>query len=286
MIHGDWFDPRGRQHHTGAVYLNGEWLVEAAKLEEVFGHGGKGDSAICRNGPPGRPKASVPYSPPRWFGQVDGQNTTIWAQFKGVNPNQDQVEINVRQTVFYPAKTGMNFITVRGFSLRDAATPWAPPAAEQIGLIGTHWSKGWIIENNRISHSACCGVALGKYGDQWDNKSETAEGYVQTIQRALQERLVQAEHRPPRGPQQPDLALRPGGRCRQPRRRLQPRHRQHHPRHPRPQGVRGAEMAGIKFHGAIDVEIARTTSTATAAASGSTGWPRARGFGQPVSRQP
>ena len=34
-IHGDWFDPRGREHHTGAVYLNGEWLAEAAKLDDV-----------------------------------------------------------------------------------------------------------------------------------------------------------------------------------------------------------------------------------------------------------
>ena len=23
LIHGDWFNPRGRNHHTGAVYLNG-----------------------------------------------------------------------------------------------------------------------------------------------------------------------------------------------------------------------------------------------------------------------
>ena len=36
LIHGDWFEPKGRQHHTGAVYLNGEWLVEAAKLEDVL----------------------------------------------------------------------------------------------------------------------------------------------------------------------------------------------------------------------------------------------------------
>ena len=35
-IHGDWFDPRGREHHTGAVYLNGDWLIEAAKLDEVM----------------------------------------------------------------------------------------------------------------------------------------------------------------------------------------------------------------------------------------------------------
>jgi alpha-N-arabinofuranosidase len=170
LIHGDWFEPKGRSHHTGAVYLNGEWLVEAASLDEVLRTVG----------------ATVPGSPGSWFGQVDAANTTIWAQFKGVNPNEQLVEINVRKTVFYPDEPGRNYITVRGFTMRHAATPWAPPTAEQIGLIGTHWSKGWIIENNVISHSICSGIALGKYGDQWDNTSaNTAEGYVKTIERAL-----------------------------------------------------------------------------------------------------
>jgi alpha-N-arabinofuranosidase len=164
LIRGDWFNRRGRDHHTGAVYLNGDWLTEAAKLEEVLKPGG---------------------NTPLWFGQVDAANTTLWAQFPGVNPNEQLVEINVRQTVFYPDKPGRNYITVRGFTMRHAATPWAPPTAEQIGLIGTHWSKGWIIENNVISHSVCSGVALGKHGDQYDNTSaDTAEGYVKTIERA------------------------------------------------------------------------------------------------------
>jgi alpha-N-arabinofuranosidase len=71
--------------------------------------------------------------------------------------------------------------------MRDAATPWAPQTAEQVGLIGTHWSKGWVIEDNVISHSICSGVSLGKHGDQYDNTSaNTAEGYVETIERALQ----------------------------------------------------------------------------------------------------
>ena len=30
LIHGDWFSAKGRKHHTGAVYLNGEWLGEAS----------------------------------------------------------------------------------------------------------------------------------------------------------------------------------------------------------------------------------------------------------------
>ena len=165
LIRGDWFNPKGRQHHTGAVYLNGDWLIEARERDEVL-----------------KPTAATPL----WFAEVDASNTTIWAQFKGVNPNQQLVEINVRQTVFYPNKPGMNYITLRGFALHHAATPWAPPTAEQVGLIGTHWSKGWIIENNTISHSICSGIALGKYGDEWDNTSaNTAEGYVKTIERAL-----------------------------------------------------------------------------------------------------
>jgi len=166
LIHGDWFNTVvSKQHHTGMVYLNGDWMFEAPKLDDVL-----------------KPASAKPL----WFAQVDKDNTTIWAQFKGVNPNEQRVEINVRKTVFYPEKTGMNYITVRGFTLRDAATPWAPPTAEQIGLIGTNWSKGWIIENNVVTHSTCAGISLGKYGDEWDNKSaNSAGGYVKTVDRAV-----------------------------------------------------------------------------------------------------
>ncbi len=314
LIRGDWFDPRGREHHTGAVYLNGEWLTEATKLEEVLMPAGASPAWLSQGGqdyllnvawlrPGGAagsagriPAASLaarsgtqnapcseggecigfithgnwvrydrvdfgvrteqveiraasategglielrqdgptgellgtctvpntggwqtwssyrvkiqpltgtrnlclvfqarksdalterPLNPQLWFAQVDASNTTIWAQFKGVNPNEQLVEINVRRTVFYPDQPGRNFITVRGFTLCHAATPWAPPTAEQIGLIGTHWSKGWIIDNNVIRHSICSGIALGKHGDGHDNTSaNTAEGYVKTIERA------------------------------------------------------------------------------------------------------
>ncbi len=164
LIHGDWFDPRGREHHTGAVYLNGEWLMEAPTRDALQATGKIG----------------------LWFAEVNTNETTIWAQFPGVNPNKELVEINVRRTVFYPGRSGINYITVRGFTLTQAATPWAPPTAEQIGLIGTHWSKGWIIESNTVTYSTCSGIALGKYGDEWDNTSaNTAEGYVKTIERAL-----------------------------------------------------------------------------------------------------
>ena len=164
-IHGDWFISKGRKHHTGAIYLNGKWLTEAAYLDEVW-KPEKGDVL--------------------WFGKVNNESTTIWAQFKEENPNEQLVEINVRQSIFYPKDMGINYITVHGFTMEQAATPWAPPTAQQIGLIGPNWGKGWIIENNVIRYSMCSGISLGKYGDKWDNTAaNTAEGYVKTIERAL-----------------------------------------------------------------------------------------------------
>jgi len=312
LIHGDWFNPKGREHHTGAVYLNGEWLIEAASLEEVMKPAGtvpawlnnageqyllnvawirpvtqgskphiSATAFLSKNGTENAPcseggecigfiknghwvqydgvdfgekgeqleiraasasqggiievrlgafngellgSCTIPNTggwqewetytvkfkpvsgsqtlclvfkgltqkPPvsdvcLWYAKADVDKTTIWAQFKGVDPNKELVEINVRRAVFYPVQPGMNYITVRGFIMRHAATQWAPPTAEQIGLIGTHWSKGWIIENNTVSHSICSGIALGKHGDEFDNTSaDTAEGYVKTIERAIE----------------------------------------------------------------------------------------------------
>lgn len=165
VISGDWFNSNNRTHHTGAVYLNGHWLNEAAHQEEVFEKAG---------------------STPLWFATVGESETTIWAQFKDVDPNKELVEINVRQSVFYPEREGINYITVSGFKLEQAATNWAPPNAEQIGLIGPHWSKGWVIENSEVCYSVCSGISLGKYGDESDKKAATVEGFIGTINRAFE----------------------------------------------------------------------------------------------------
>jgi alpha-N-arabinofuranosidase len=162
LIKGDWFDPKGRKHHTGAVYLDGQWLIEAADLEELY-------------------KSRDPL----WYATVDKEKTVIRARFDQADPNRQNVEINVRQTVFYPDQPGRDYITVRGFRMSHAAPQWAPPTAEQMGLIGTHWSRGWIIEDNHISHSINAGISLGKYGDQFDNLAATAKAYNDSIDRAL-----------------------------------------------------------------------------------------------------
>ncbi len=133
-----------------------------------------------------RAKEAMNRDIPQWFAEVDEKQTTIWAQFKGVDPNRELTEVNVRQTVFYPENPGMHYITLSGFTLEHAATPWAPPTTEQIGLVGTHWSKGWIVENNTIRYSVCTGVTLGKYNDPKDALAEaTADAYNKTIEWAV-----------------------------------------------------------------------------------------------------
>lgn len=162
-LHGDWLE-RGQWSHTGAIYLNDNALSEARSLEEV----------ILNTSP----------DTPLWYAKVGKDSTWLWANFPENDPNVELVEMNVRRAVFYPEKPFVDYITVRGFHISQAATPWAPPTAEQIGAIGTHWSKGWVIENNVVTHSKCVGITLGKYGDEWDNKAESVEGYVGTVKRA------------------------------------------------------------------------------------------------------
>lgn len=151
-VYGDWYFA-GRSKHTGCVYLNGKALYEADSLEACL----KGEVYECS----WEPEASV-Y---KWYAQQEGNETVLYANFQGADPNRENVEINVRRECFMPSKTGVNYITVSGFTVTQAATTWAPPAAYQDGLIGPHWSKGWIIEDCDISNSKCAGISLGKYYD-------------------------------------------------------------------------------------------------------------------------
>lgn len=149
---GDWyFAPTVR--HTGAVYLNDNMMYETVTLEECI----KGEVDPCA----WTPEESV-Y---KWY-TVQEQNTTVlYANFQNLNPNEEKVEIAVRRNCFMPDRNGVDYITVSGFTITKAATTWAPPAAYQDGMIGPHWSKGWIIEECEISNSKCCGISLGKYLD-------------------------------------------------------------------------------------------------------------------------
>jgi hypothetical protein len=130
------------------VYLNGKSLWETNLIERVL-------SPVSN----ARDPEGSTYT---WFAEVDDKNTYIYANFHDKDPNREVVEINVRDSCFYPDQPGRDYITIRGFQMMNAATQWAAPTAEQIGLIGTHWSKGWVIENNVVSDSKCSCITLGK----------------------------------------------------------------------------------------------------------------------------
>lgn len=158
FVMGDWyFGPVNK--HTGAVFLNNQALYEAESLEECI----KGDVYPMS----WEPEKSI-Y---KWYTEQDKiQNETIiYANFQGKNPNDENVEINVRRECFMPSKTGISYITVSGFNINKAATTWAPPAAFQDGMIGPHWSRNWIIEDCEIWGSRCAGISLGKYEDVDNN---------------------------------------------------------------------------------------------------------------------
>lgn len=164
-LHGDWhLIPKDYRVHAGAVYMNGKAFYEAPSLEDVFAPKIRDarDYSLenMRDG-------VQPFAHPEdtlyvWYATVDTENTTIYANFQGADPNRTLTEINVRRSVFYPRALGINYITVRGFELAQAATPWAPPTADQPGLIGPHWALGWIIEDNIIHDAKCSAISLGK----------------------------------------------------------------------------------------------------------------------------
>lgn len=160
-LFGDWLLPGDRVHHTGDVYLNDVSLYEVTSKEKVLNP----DTIYSVRDPKGSLRV--------WFACVDSINTTIYANFGPINPNEETVEISVRPTCFYPTRQGLNYITIKGFRVSQAATQWAAPTAEQIGMIATHWCKGWIIENNIIKNSRCNGISLGKERSTGHNLEET-----------------------------------------------------------------------------------------------------------------
>ncbi|MFR9650356.1 MAG: right-handed parallel beta-helix repeat-containing protein [Rikenellaceae bacterium] len=150
-LFGDWLH-KGNELHLGDVYLDGETLTEVVELDSLSS------------------KANS------WYAEVGNQKTTIYANFEGVNPNKSLTEINVRPTCFFPTRNGVNYITVKDISFSQGASQWSPPTAEQIGLIGPNWSKGWVIEGCRVFQSKSVGICIGKDSASGQNFSSLYKG--------------------------------------------------------------------------------------------------------------
>ncbi len=152
LVSGDWFIAYFVAH-TGDVYLNGKSMYEVQSLDEV------------KKAEPSLAAWDTEFSRYKWYAEQDTEKdeTVFYANFLGRDPEKDNIEISVRRNGFYPSKEGVGYITLSGFVVSQAATQWAPPTAYQEGMVGPHWSKGWIIEDCEIYESKCSGISLGKY---------------------------------------------------------------------------------------------------------------------------
>lgn len=186
VVFGDWLveTDTGSVKHLGEVYLNGMSFYEAGCLEDL------NHPVIRREIVDNRTEKTVPVHHPEqtkylWYAEVTEETTTIYANFHDFDPNEELVEINVRPACFYPVRPGIDYITVKGFEMAQAATPWTPPTGDQPGLLGPHWSKGWIIEDNIIHDSKCSGISIGKEvttGDMFRTKHRDKAGYHYQIE--------------------------------------------------------------------------------------------------------
>ncbi|MCQ2613820.1 MAG: right-handed parallel beta-helix repeat-containing protein [Treponemataceae bacterium] len=152
LVSGDWFIATFIAH-TGDVFLNGKSMYEVQSLESV------------KNPEIYKPSWDRDFTKYVWYSEQDSSSdeTVFYANFQGKDPNTENVEITARKHCFYPEQEGVGYITLSGFTVSKAATQWAPPTAYQEGMIGPHWSKGWIIEDCEIYESKCSGISLGKY---------------------------------------------------------------------------------------------------------------------------
>jgi len=171
-VAGDWVVYRegAPRKHLGDVYLNGLSFFEVASRAEVA------DPPLRKELTDDWTGVADPVRNPEqtqlvWYAEVGADTTTIWANFQQADPNQQLVEINVRRSVFYPVQPHLDYVTVRGFELAQAACPWTPPTADQPGLIGPNWAKGWIIEDNVIHDAKCSAISIGKEASTGHNYS-------------------------------------------------------------------------------------------------------------------
>lgn len=247
-LYGDWFWS-DKVHHTGDVYLNDVSLYEAFSLDKVF----VPDTIRTIRDPQGCTNV--------WFAEVDATHTTIYANFGNADPNKETVEISVRPTCFYPTREGLDYITIRGFHISQAATQWAAPTAEQVGMVATHWCKGWIIEDNVIKNSRANGITLGKErssGHNLDCNDKRLDGtlhYVEVIFNTL--RLGWSKEQVGSHIVRNNVIsdCEQTGICGSMGAAFSEIHGNHIYNILVKQQFGGAEMAGIKLHGAIDTYI-------------------------------
>lgn len=188
-LFGDWLAV-DNDKSLGQVYLNDQSLFEVSEYEQLA------DPKLVEETLDHWTNKQVTYDYKNqsiyvWYAKVEKETTTIYVNFHDFNPNNEVTEINVRKSAFRPFKMHTNYITIRNFEIANVATQWSPPTAAQTGMIDTHWSKGWIIENNTLYNAVCSAIAIGKEistGDNLNTYRKDKPGYqyqIETVFKAV-----------------------------------------------------------------------------------------------------
>jgi hypothetical protein len=140
----------GGNHTLGMVYLNGEPFAERLAMAEVK------------------------QTAKTWCAAQEGESTVIHAHFD-TDPNQAVAEVNVRDGCFHPGQKILNYISIVGLTMKQAAPQGSGPIHPQQGIITAYAGKGWVIELCTISDSACSGLALATGPESWYNPQSSTQ---------------------------------------------------------------------------------------------------------------
>ena len=281
-VAGDWLvEPEAPLHkHLGDIYLNGLSFYEVGRRDEVTDPPLRtevvdhwtGVSDRVRN--PEQTPACVARRGRRGYdyhlGQLPGRRPKCGARGDQRTPGS----VLPRR-----APRGLHHrARLRARARRD---PWAPPTAEQPGLIGPNWAKGWVIEDNVIHDAKCSAISLGKEastGQNFSTRRGDKPGYQYQLESVFAARQIgwDREHVGSHVVRrntifdcgQNGIVGHLGG-------IFSTIEDNHIYNIALKREFYGYEIAGIKLHAAIDVEIRTTASTTARSAPGSTGRPRA-----------
>lgn len=140
----------GGNHTLGMVYLNGEPFAERLAMAEVK------------------------QTAKTWCAAQEGESTVIHAHFD-TDPNQAVAEVNVRDGCFHPGQKILNYISIVGLTMKQAAPQGSGPIHPQQGIITAYAGKGWVIELCTLSDSACSGLALATGPESWYNPQSSTQ---------------------------------------------------------------------------------------------------------------
>ena len=160
LVSGDWFIA-SYTAHTGEVYLNGKSMYEVTSLDQV-----KKPEIYKKSWD----QAFTVYT---WYVEQDEEKneTVFYVISRGKTRMRKRWKLMCARIAFIHRRRHRLYHAVR-LCCKTGGNPVAPPTAYQEGMVGPHWSKGWIIEDCEISDSKCSGISLGNT----DSRTMTING--------------------------------------------------------------------------------------------------------------